>query len=112
LPERGEPVSTAVPNGQRAGSLKASTTWRLAEPQAGASFNLQVATPDGAAFDAALSGIRAVPGVRSVATGSLAVGGTSVLRVDFAGDAAALAAALRARGWQVSEAGNTLSISR
>jgi len=82
------------------------------EPQVATSFNLQVATPDAAAFDAALSGLRAVPGVQSVAIGSLAVGGTSVLRVDSTSDLAALAAALRARGWQVAEAGNTLSISR
>ena len=75
-------------------------------------FSVQVATPDAAAFDAALAGVRGAPGVRSVATGSLAVGGTSVLRVGFAGDAAALAAALRSAGWQVSEGGNTLAISR
>ena len=89
----------------------------LAQPGEGAvatvnSFNVQVATPDAAAFDGALSGLRGTPGIRAVATGSLAVGGTSVLRVDFAGDVAALAAALRARGWQVTQSGSTLAISR
>lgn len=82
------------------------------EPQALASFSVQVATPDAAAFDAALGAVRGAPGVRSVATSSLAVGGTSVLRVSFAGDLAALAAALRAAGWQVTEGSNALAISR
>ena len=82
------------------------------EPQSTASYNVQVATPDAAAFDAALANVRGAPGVRSVATSSLAVGGTSVLRVGFAGELAAFAEALRARGWQVSEGSNTLAISR
>jgi hypothetical protein len=83
-----------------------------AEPQAAATYNVQVATPDAAAFDAALSAVRGAAGVRSVATSSLAVGGTSVLRVTYAGDLAALAAALRAGGWQVTEGSNTVLISR
>ena len=82
------------------------------ETQASATFNVQVATPDAAAFDAALAGVRGAAGVRQVATSSLAVGGTSVLRVTYAGDLAGLAAALRAGGWQVSEGNNTLLISR
>jgi len=84
----------------------------VAEPQSVAAYNVQVATPDAAAFDAALAGLRGAPGVRSVATSSLAVGGTSVLRVSFGGELAALAEALRARGWQVNEGNNTLAISR
>ncbi len=87
-------------------------TLDAAEPQALASFSVQVATPDAAAFDAALGAVRAAPGVRSVATSSLAVGGTSVLRVSFAGDLGALAAALRAAGWQVTEGRDALAISR
>lgn len=76
------------------------------------SHSVQVATADGAAFDAAVAALRGAPGVRGVATGSLAVGGTSVLRVSFAGDIAALADALRARGWQVTQGTNALAISR
>lgn len=81
-------------------------------PAAVATYAVQVATPDAAAFDAALAGVRSAAGVRSVATSSLAVGGTSVLRVSYAGDLANLAAALRAAGWQVSEGAGTLAISR
>lgn len=77
-----------------------------------ASYSIRVATPDGAAFDAALAALRGAPGVQRVATSSLAMGGTSILRVDYAGDLASLAAALRAGGWQVTEGAGGLSISR
>ena len=73
---------------------------------------VQFASPDAAAVDAALSAVRGAPGVQSAATTSLAIGGTSVMRVSVAGGQAALVAALRARGWQVSGSGNTLRISR
>ncbi|MEO0061893.1 MAG: hypothetical protein RLZZ08_453 [Pseudomonadota bacterium] len=75
-------------------------------------FTVQVATPDAGAFDSALASIRSTPGVRGVATPSLAIGGTSVMRVSFAGEIPALAAALRARGWQVSQGANAVSITR
>ena len=77
-----------------------------------ASFTVQVATPNAAAFDAALGNVRGTGGVAGVAVTSTAIGGTSVLRVTFSGDLAALAAALRARGWQVTEGSNALAISR
>jgi hypothetical protein len=76
-------------------------------------FNLQVATPnDGAVQQAEVSVSRAA-GVTSALIVSLAPGGTSVMRVTFAGDAAAFQAALRAQGWAISVVnGNTLRISR
>ncbi len=77
-----------------------------------ATYSVQVATPDAAAFDAALGSVRGAAGVRSAAVGSAAIGGTSVLRVSYAGDLSALAEALRARGWQVSQGAGGLSISR
>jgi hypothetical protein len=76
------------------------------------SVSVQVTTPDGPAVDAALASVRGAPGVRAVATSSIAIGGTSVMRVTFAGDLADLAAALRARGWQVEQGNNALVISR
>ncbi len=75
-------------------------------------FVVQVATADSAAFDAALANLRGASGVRSVATGSLAIGGTSVLRVTYAGDLAALAEVLKSRGWQVTQGTNALAVSR
>jgi hypothetical protein len=76
------------------------------------SFTVQVTTPDAAAIDAALAAVRGAAGVRGVSTNSIAIGGTSVLRVSFAGDITALAEALRARGWQVTQGANALAISR
>ncbi len=83
-----------------------------ATPTASTSVTVQFATPDAAALDAAIGAVRAVPGVRGAATSSLALGGTSVMRVTFAGSAGELAEALRARGFTVREAGGGLSISR
>jgi hypothetical protein len=81
-------------------------------PAAVTALSVQFPSPDGAAVDAALAAVRGVPGVSGVATSSLAMGGTSVLRTNFAGTADTLAAALRLRGWQVSVNGNTLAIKR
>jgi len=82
------------------------------QAQAVSSFTVQVTTPDASSVDSALGAVRGTPGVRGVATNSIAIGGTSVLRVTFAGDLAALAEALRARGWQVTQGANALAISR
>ncbi|MBS0255916.1 MAG: heavy-metal-associated domain-containing protein [Proteobacteria bacterium] len=79
---------------------------------AAASYTVQFASPDARAVDQALGGVRGAPGVASVATTSIAIGGTSVMRVGFSGSAAELAAALRARGWQVSQSGSVLRIKR
>lgn len=73
---------------------------------------VQFATPDAAAVDAALAAVRGAPGVRGAVTSSLALGGTSVMRVTFAGSVEQLAAALRGGGFTVREAGGGLSISR
>jgi hypothetical protein len=75
-------------------------------------FTVQFASPDGAAVDAALGAVRGAPGVQGAATTSLAVGGTSVMRVTYAGELAVLADALRARGWRVTVGNNALSIRR
>lgn len=74
--------------------------------------SVQFATPDAAAVDGALAAVRGVPGVQGAATVSLAIGGTSVMRVTVAGGADRLAAALRAQGWKVSIGGGALKISR
>ncbi len=80
---------------------------------AAASFNVQVETPDAGAVQRAEVSVSRVSGVTSAITTSLALGGTSVMRVTYAGDAAALQAALAAQGWQVQVmGGNTLRISR
>ncbi|WP_404481677.1 heavy-metal-associated domain-containing protein [Novosphingobium sp. BL-52-GroH] len=73
---------------------------------------VQFATPDAAAVDAALGAVRGAPGVQGAATVSLAIGGTSVMRVTVAGGGERLASALRTQGWKVAGGGGTLRISR
>lgn len=61
---------------------------------------VQVSTPTPEAVDRAEASLRSIPGVRSVSTTSLALGGTSVMRVTYQGDPAALNAALQSRGFR------------
>lgn len=82
-------------------------------PVAGAqSFTVQYASPDVESVSATERVVAGVPGVQSAATTSLALGGTSVMRVTFRGDIAALRIALAARGFKVQEGGGQLRISR
>jgi hypothetical protein len=73
---------------------------------------IQVETPTAAAVQQAEISVSRVGGVTSALTTSLALGGTSTMRVTFAGDPAALAAALQAQGWTVQGAGASMRISR
>jgi hypothetical protein len=75
-------------------------------------FTVQFSSPDAAAVEAALGAVRGVPGVQGASTTSLAVGGTSLMRVSYQGELSALADALRARGWRVNVGNNALSIKR
>jgi hypothetical protein len=79
---------------------------------AASSYTVQFASPDARSVDSALSAVRAAAGVQGASTSSIAIGGTSVMRVTYAGDLTALAAALRARGWQVTAGAGGLSIRR
>lgn len=75
-------------------------------------YTVQFATPDAAAFDSALSGVRGAGGVRGVGVTSTAIGGTSVMAVTYGGSLEELAAALEARGFSVRRGANALAISR
>ena len=75
-------------------------------------FTVQFASPDARAVDAALATVRGLSGVRAAATTSLAMGGTSVMRVTYGGSLDELAAALRARGYAVTIGNGALSIRR
>ena len=75
-------------------------------------YTVQVATPDAAAFDSAVSAVRGAPGVRSTGVRSTAIGGTSVMTVSYSGSIGQLAEALRARGFKVSQGSSALAISR
>lgn len=73
---------------------------------------VQFATADAAAVDAGMAALRSIAGVRSAVSTSIAIGGTSVMRVTYAGEIDALAAALRAQGWRVNAGSGVLSIRK
>lgn len=90
-----------------------AATSAAASPTATTSaFSVQIETPDALGVIAAETGLRAVGGVESASASSVAIGGVSVLRVRYRGDAAGLRAALTAAGWRVSQNGNNFRISR
>ncbi|WP_077146280.1 hypothetical protein [Sphingopyxis sp. KK2] len=97
-----------------AGALPAETDSSVpAAPTVGvSSYNVQYVSPDVESVSATERAVGAVSGVQSASTTSLALGGTSVMRVTFRGDIAALKAALEARGYKVQASGSTLRISR
>lgn len=76
------------------------------------SFTVQYSSPDVESVSATERAVAAIAGVQSASTTSLALGGTSIMRVSFRGDISALRAALAARGYKVQEGGGTLRISR
>lgn len=99
------PAASAAPAGTTGAPAAAA-------PAAAGSYTVQFATPEPASVDAGLGGVRGVPGVRSVAVSSVAIGGTSVMRVTYEGGLDELAAALKARGWQVTLGAGALSIRK
>ncbi|HEX8643458.1 MAG TPA: heavy-metal-associated domain-containing protein [Allosphingosinicella sp.] len=76
------------------------------------SVRIQFDSPDREAVQRAEVAVSRVGGVTSAITVSQSLGGTSTMRVTFSGDPDALAAALRAQGWNVSGSGASLRISR
>lgn len=102
-------VSVAVPLTQTA---PATTTPVAPVTRPTATFTVQFASPDGGSVDSVLGSVRGAAGVQGASTSSVAIGGVSVMRVTYGGSLSELAAALRARGFQVSEGANALSIRR
>lgn len=76
------------------------------------SYAIQFDTPDVGSVAQGEAAVRSVAGVRSAATSSLALGGTSVMQVSFDGTVDSLRAALAAKGYNVAVSGNTLRIRR
>jgi hypothetical protein len=101
------PAATASGTGPEAGASEAPP-----REAAVSSYTVQFASPDASAVDAALGAVRGAAGVKGAATSSIAIGGTSVMRVSYAGELGELAAALRARGFSVTVGSNSLSIRR
>jgi hypothetical protein len=75
-------------------------------------FTVQFETPDVQSVGSGESAVRSIPGVKSSETTSLALGGYSVMQVQFEGDVEMLRIALSARGYKVQGGGSALRISR
>lgn len=73
---------------------------------------IQYDTPSVGSVGQGESLLRAIPGVRSASTTSLALGGTSVMQVVFGQSLEELRIALAARGYTVQGSGTTLRIVR
>lgn len=98
-------TETPLDNATNAESPSATST-------ATTTFTVQFDTPDVGSVTSTENAVKAIPGVKSADTTSLALGGTSVMRVAFGGDIATLRLALQARGFRVDEGGGTLRIRR
>ena len=95
-------AATALPGGEEAAPGL----------QVAVSYTIQYATPNVASVGQGENALRSIPGIKSVTTSSLALGGTSVMQVVFEGPPEMLKTALQARGFSVSGSGSTLSVSR
>ena len=78
----------------------------------GQSFAIQYDSPGVGAVSSSEAALRAIPGVSSANTSSLALGGVSVMSVTYSGSLTALRQQLESRGWQVQEGPGTLRIRR
>src|SRR3546814_15736330 len=92
MPQGAPPPASLVP--------PASPTFTPEAPVTAAAetVSVQFPSPNAAAVDAALAAVRGVPGGSGAATVSLAIGGTSVMRVTVAGGVYRLAAARKTQG--------------
>ncbi|RXZ35278.1 heavy-metal-associated domain-containing protein [Sphingomonas desiccabilis] len=109
-PPPGQPLPTV--NVPAPGSADTGSEVVTGTPEGRTTLSIQFDTPGVAAVASSEASVRAVAGVRSAVTTSLALGGVSVMRVVFDGDPAVLSAALQARGWQVTQGGGVLRIRR
>ena len=72
---------------------------------------IQVITPNEQVFASVVGEVRGVPGVVSVTPRSTAIGGWSLLLVNYRGSNGALGGALQARGWNVAYVGPTIRLT-
>lgn len=101
LETEGNPVELAAGTADDLGAIAGTST-----------ITVQFETPDAGSVNRGEGAIRAVPGVRSASTTSLAIGGISIMRVMYQGDIGGLRATLVSRGWRVEEGAGVLRIRR
>lgn len=104
-----KPAEEAAPATDTPGTSTDAATPATA---AAVTYSVQVDTPDSVAVLAVESSLRSLPGVEGASTSSVAIGGVSVVRVRYRGDAAAMRSVLAAAGWRVAENGGTFRITR
>ena len=115
-----QPVDVDTPATEEASELTPDVPSEQAAPVAEepkvaaevATFTIQFETPDVGSVGSTEAAVRGIPGIKSASTTSLALGGVSVMRVSFAGDAGMLRLGLAARGFSVSEGGGGFRIKR
>lgn len=107
-----QPTPTATPTPTDTPSGDATTADATASVAGGTAVTVQFDTPSAASVSSIEGAVRGVPGVSGANTTSMAIGGVSVMRLNYSGDPAALASALEARGFQVGRSGATLRIRR
>ena len=109
-PPQATPTATPTPTDTPTG--EATTADATTAIAGGSAVTVQFDTPSAASVSAIEGAVRGVPGVSGANTTSMAIGGVSVMRLNYSGDPAALASALEARGFQVGRSGATLRIRR
>ncbi len=72
---------------------------------------LQILTRDEAGLSSAFAVIRGIAGVDAVSPRNTALGGWSILLVTYRGESSALANAMSAHGWTISNVGGTLRVN-
>ncbi|QDZ07552.1 heavy-metal-associated domain-containing protein [Sphingomonas panacisoli] len=77
-----------------------------------ASMTIQFDTPTAGSVSSIEAAVRGVPGVTGASTTSMAIGGVSVMRLNYSGDPEVLRTSLQSRGFQVGRNGTTLRIRR
>jgi hypothetical protein len=73
-------------------------------------YQVQIAAKDVKVYNFAMAHLRTLPGIDSATPQLINPSGTSYVLVTYRGDIAALAAALRARGWQVDFSGTVVKM--
>jgi hypothetical protein len=109
-PPQATPTPTPTPSDSPSAGV--TTSDANAPVAGGAAITIQFDTPTAGSVSAIEGSVRGVPGVSGANTTSMAIGGVSVMRLNYSGDPAALASALEGRGFQVGRSGSTLRIRR
>ena len=81
------------------------------EESATKAYQVLIYAPDALTYNYSFATLRVMPGVESVATGNIQIGGVSSASATVRGDFSAARAAMAGRGWTVDVSGSTVRIS-